>query len=139
MPRVEDLVRLRRADQLVAEIAARIADGRDLRVLAERVVELPVARDDLALDASALEQRLAGERVHAGDEIGEVVLDDEVLALLLERLDRPGRLVADGALGDEPPALARQVGVLLGAREREFLADDALVQHEPGVVVARCA
>ena len=49
--RIEQPVRLGRANKPVAEIIARGADGHDLHVLAERVVELAIARDDLALDA----------------------------------------------------------------------------------------
>ena len=51
--RIEQLVRLCRADQPVAEIGAGAAQGGDLHVLGERIVELPVAGSDLALDLGA--------------------------------------------------------------------------------------
>ena len=98
------------ADQLVAEIAAGIVDGGDLGVLAEGVVDLQVARRDLGSQRIERDQLLAGERVHRRDEIGEVVLDDEILAFLLEGLDRAGRLVADGALGDSRQLLPVKSG-----------------------------
>ena len=51
----------------------------------------------------------------------------------------PGR----DALGEQPHVLAGQVGVLLGARERELLLDDLLGQHEPasgrGRSCSRCS
>ena len=47
----------------------------------------------------------------------------------------PGRDPAE----QQPDVLAGEVGVLLGARERELLLDDLLGEHEPGVVVARSA
>ena len=49
--RVEQPVRRGHADQPVAEVAAGAADGGDLRVLGERVVDLPVARVDSPLAA----------------------------------------------------------------------------------------
>jgi len=47
--RVQDLVRRRGAGQPLTTRAAGVPDGHDLQVLGERVVHLPVARDDLAL------------------------------------------------------------------------------------------
>ena len=69
--RVEELVRLGHPHQLVAAVAAVLADEGDLGVLAVGVVELAVALDDGAaqrlLGRSA---SLAGDLVHAGDEVG---------------------------------------------------------------------
>ncbi len=134
--RVEDPVRRGDARDPVRQVAPRAADRGDLQVLRVGVLDLAVARDDLALDVGQIEQRLVGQRVHPAHERGEVALDDEVGAVLLERLDRAGRALADAGLQDLDDALARQVGVLLGARERELLLDDLLRQHEPRVVVA---
>ena len=50
------LMRLGDANQLVAEIAARRADRHHLRILAELVVDLAVARDDLALQLGRIDQ-----------------------------------------------------------------------------------
>ena len=49
-----------------------------------------IARGDLALDRSMVEQRLAGKRVHARHQRRQIALDDEILALLLERLTGAG-------------------------------------------------
>ena len=68
---IENPVRLGDADQLVAEILARRADRHHLRVLAELVVDLAVARHDLALELGRIDQRLAAELVHAGDQLGQ--------------------------------------------------------------------
>jgi hypothetical protein len=59
--RVQDLVRRRGAGQPLATRAAGVPDGHDLQVLGERVVDLPVARDDLALQVGQLEERLRGQ------------------------------------------------------------------------------
>ena len=56
--------------------------------------------------------------------------------MLLERLHRPGRALADRPLEQQPDVLAGQVRVLLGAGERELLLDDLLGQDEPRVVPA---
>src|ERR1700754_1547763 len=53
---IEDPVRLCGADQLVADIAARIVQVHHLRILDESVVDLAVARLDLRLDGIELEQ-----------------------------------------------------------------------------------
>ena len=66
----------------------------------------------------------------------EVLGDDEVLAVLLERLHRTGRALGQPALEQELEVLAGDVGVLLGARQRELLLDDRLGEDEPRVVVA---
>lgn len=89
--RIEHLVRPSRADQPVAEIGASASQGGDLHVFAERIVELPVTAADLALDLRQFEQRLAADkRVHAGDQRRQIRLDDEILALVHERLHRTG-------------------------------------------------
>ncbi|GAW25974.1 putative fumarate reductase succinate dehydrogenase flavo protein [Rosellinia necatrix] len=151
--RVEQAVRRRDAAAAVRPVVAAVADQHDLRVLAERVVDLAVAGgDDLghpgevqhgrggAAAAAAGHGRRPGELVHAGDEVGEVVADDEVGAVLLEVLDGDGALGGEDARQEElPEALGREVRVLLGPGERELARDDGLVQHEPGVVVARAA
>ena len=125
------------ADEPVAEVAAGVADRGDLRVLGERVVDLAVAGHDLPLARRAeVEQRLVGQLVHPGDQLAAGVGDDEVGAVSLERLDRRRGARPDAGRSSEPDVLAGQVGVLLGAGERELLLDDLLGEHEPGVVVA---
>ena len=134
--RVEDLVRLRDADQLVGAAAAGVVDRHHLDVLGEGVVDLAVARDDVPLEVVDVELRSAGELVHPGHQLREGVGHDEVDAVLLERLHRAGRALRQPALGEELQVLAGDVGVLLGAGERELLLDDRLGEHEPRVVVA---
>ena len=129
-------MRLRDADQLVGAAAAGVVDRHHLDVLGEGVVDLAVARLDVSREVLDLELRSAGDLVHAVDEVGEVVGHHEVDAVLLERLDRAGRALGQAALGEELQVLAGDVGVLLGAGERELLLDDRLGQHEPRVVVA---
>src|SRR4030095_3581262 len=51
--------------------------------------------------------------------------------------DRRRRVPATRPTEHLTPAPARQVRVLLGPRQRELLRDDALREHEPGMVVAR--
>ena len=65
----------------------------------------------------------------------EGVGDDEVLALLLERLDRTRGALAD-PLEQKSDALAGEVRVLLAPRQCELLLDDLLRQHEPAIAVA---
>ena len=66
---IENLVRLRDADQLVAEILPRRADRHHLRVLAELVVDLAIARHDLALQFCGIDQIVACKLVHASDKL----------------------------------------------------------------------
>ena len=127
-------MRRRHADQLVAEVVARAADGGDLRVLGVGVVDLAVARRDLALQRASVDQRRAGARVHLRHQLGQRLRDDEIHALLLEGIDRA--LHAEAAAEHLEDALAGQVGVLLRARQGELALDDLLRQHEPGIVVA---
>ena len=95
-----------------------------------------VARDDLALQRGRVEQRLARQRVHAAHQVGEVALDDEVGAVLLERLHRPGR--AAGARG------RARWRMLLPVRsgfcsEPDSANSRSMIfwrEHEPGIVVA---
>ena len=83
-----------------------------------------------------LQQVVAGERVHGGDEIGEIVAHDEIDAVGLERFHRRRRALVGGAPRGHQPALAGEIGILLRARQRKFLLDDALGQHEPRIIVA---
>src|SRR2546429_4606556 len=56
--RIENAVRLGNADQFVAEILPCRADRHHLRVLAELVVDLPIARDHLELQRDRKSTRL---------------------------------------------------------------------------------
>jgi hypothetical protein len=83
---VEDPVRRRDAGDLVGEVGAGAVDRGDLAVLGEGVGDLAVARDDLGLERRGVDQVLAGERVHPPHQLRQRALDDEVLALVQERL-----------------------------------------------------
>ena len=133
-------MRRRGADEPVAQVAAGVVDGHHLQVLGERVVDLAVAGHDLALQVAQVDQRFGpvvarNELVHARHQLGQGVGHDEVRPLVEERLHRCGR-AGPGAAEDLRDAAARQVGVLLGARERELPFHDLVGQDEPRVVVA---
>lgn len=140
---VEQAVGRGDAAPAVGPVLAAVADEHGLGVLGVGVVELAVARGDDLGDGVEREMgpaALVGEGVHAGDEVREVVLDDEVGAVLHEVLHGDGALGAEDALGEEPPpALVGEVWVLLRPGEGELLGDDALGEDEPGVVVPRAA
>ncbi|GAB2633842.1 hypothetical protein GCM10027270_22810 [Nocardioides ginkgobilobae] len=85
---VQEAVRGGDPDEPVAAVAAGAADRGDLGVLGEVIVQLAVACLDGAAEPVLLDEGTVGQLVHAGDELGEGVGDDEVLAVLLERLDR---------------------------------------------------
>ena len=74
-----------------------------------------------------------GEGVHPRDELGDRHRRDPVLAVLEERLDRR-RDLGDRPLEHVAVAPLGEVEVLLRPGQRELLAGDRLVQHEPGVV-----
>src|SRR5260370_41697681 len=109
------------------------AEGGDLHVLGEGIVDLPVARANLTLDALDGEEVVARQCVHAFDERGQLGLDDEILAFLHEGAQRcwdaPGRAHQHAA-----PALSCKVRVLLGARQGELFCDDPLRQDKPRMV-----
>ncbi len=122
--------------QAVADVAAGVADALHLGVLGVGVGDLQVAGLDLAPDPGRVEERLVGQRVHLLDELFDTGRRHEVGALAQERVDRSGRALAEDAFLEEPGAvLGGDVGVLLGARQRELLLDDLLGEDEPGVVV----
>jgi hypothetical protein len=130
VPRIEDRVRSGRPDQPVAPIGPRTAQGGDLRILAERVGELPVPREDLLAQGLQVDPS-AADPVHLRDQRLEVVSHDEIRALRLEGLHRRRRALPAAGFQDLRPACRGQVRVLLGPRQREFLLDDLLGQHEP--------
>ena len=66
---------------------------------------------------------------------GSVLRDHEVGAALHEAPHRLGRALADAAEHQLDAALG-QIRILLRAGEREFAADDALVQQEPRMIDA---
>jgi hypothetical protein len=127
---IQYLVRRGGPGQPVAAEPAGVADRHDLQVLGERVVDLPVARDDLPLQVGQVDQRLAGQLVHARDQLGQGPGHHEIGPALLECLDRGRGAGPDPGQG-EPDVLAGQVGVLLRARQRELLLDDLLGKDEP--------
>ena len=135
---VEQPVRRRDPDQLVAEVVAGPAERGDLQVLGERVLDLAVAGDDLALDLGEVELgRAAGDPVHPGHQLGQ--------RRSRRRSPRPRSRNACTGRGDpgldpveqQLDVLAGEVGVLLGAGERELLLHDLVRGDEPGVLVAR--
>ena len=132
---VEDPVR---REGPLGELVAAVLTGNthrgDLGVLAEGVVELAVALEDLALDVRELDGGGGGQRVHLGDELAQGVGLDEVDAVVEEGLDRR-RHCGDGPLRDVAIAAVGEVEVLLAARQGELLADQGAVGDEPGVVV----
>ena len=80
---------VRGADQLVAEIAPGVMDAHHLRVLGEGVGDLPVARLDLALERLELRSELPPASAFiAATRSAQVVADDKIHAMGLERLDR---------------------------------------------------
>src|SRR5208282_3035174 len=97
-----------------------------LHILGERIVDLHITSTYLVLDVLEAEQRLAAhQNVHALDERREVSLDDEVLTLIHEGLNRP-RDASRHAPYNLAPALTGEIGVLLGAGKRELLRNDLL-------------
>ncbi|KAJ0163891.1 hypothetical protein CTA2_2171 [Colletotrichum tanaceti] len=139
---VQQPVRRRDAAPPVGPVGAAVVDEHGLRVLGVGVVELAVAQLDGLADVLEAQHRpaaLALQLVHALHQVLEVVAHDKVPAVLLEVLDGEGALLAKDAREELPHALARHVRVLLGAREGELAGDDALVEDEPRVVVARGA
>ena len=61
---------------------------------------------------------------------------DEVFAFSLNASTGGGAPPPRRLFRTAQPALRGHVGILLGARQREFLLDDRLRQHEPGMLVA---
>ncbi|MGY3107595.1 hypothetical protein ACVWW7_004222 [Bradyrhizobium sp. LM6.9] len=101
-----------------------------------RIGDLAVARLDLHPDVLQLEEVAASELVHRRNEILDLVAHDEVDTMVFERFHRRRRALVDGAAQGHPPALAGEIGVLLRARQRKLLLDDALGQDEPGIIIA---
>ena len=132
---IEDAMRLRGADQAIADIAARIVDVHHLGVLDIGIGDFAIARLDLRLQMLDLQQIVARKRVHRADERFEVVAYDEIRAVGLECFHRRRSGLAGGALGGHPPAFSGQIRVLLRTRQREFLLDDALGQYKPRIIV----
>ena len=81
----------RHPDQLVPHVGPRAPDRGQLRVLAEGVVDLTVARGDEIMDGGEVEQGLVGDGVHAAHQFVEATRDDEVGTVPLERFHGRGR------------------------------------------------
>ena len=122
--RVEDAVRLGHADQLVAEVVAGAADGRDLRVLGEGVVDLAVARRDLAL--AARPRRAAASPVSVfmpRDQLGQrrrATMKSAPCSMNASHRRRRAAAAPRASTLSQLPA--GEVRVLLGARQRELAA-----------------
>mmetsp|Transcript_23756 Transcript_23756/g.42624 ORF Transcript_23756/g.42624 Transcript_23756/m.42624 type:complete len:209 (+) Transcript_23756:1059-1685(+) len=112
--RVQELVRLGCPQEPVAAIIAGGMDGHHLGVFGERIVDLCIARFDLGAQFCGIYQVPARHLVHPPHEGIQIMCDDKILALVLERLNRPCRVLA----GQDPladhlgPFLGRQIGVL---------------------------
>src|SRR5450631_3540347 len=132
-------MRLGRAHQAIATIATGVMDGHDLGILRKRVIDLKVSRLDLPTQMIVVEQLIARQFVHAGNEFPQIIAHDEILPALFERLHRGGIAFADGAFDHLAPTLACYVWSLLRPRQGEFTTDDLLVEDKPAVVVAAAA
>ncbi|PQM48504.1 hypothetical protein C1Y40_01274 [Mycobacterium talmoniae] len=134
--RVGQPVRGHHPAQPVAQIGAGPADRGDLPVLAEPVGHFAVAGGDLGLHRRVVQRHHIRQPIHRGDQLAQRVRADKVHPAIHERLHRrrrPGLRPRGQQLAQ---AASGQVRVLLLAGQREFLLDDLLVEHEPGVVVA---
>src|SRR5207249_258508 len=120
---IEQPMRPRDTNEPVAEIIAGASDRRDLRVLGEPVVDLAIARHDLALERRRVDQVRAGELVHAADETREIALDDEIASLVHEGTHGGGRAATDAA-EHHADTLAGEIRILLGPGQRELALDD---------------
>src|SRR5205085_1355409 len=89
----------------------------------------------LLLQFGEVNQGLSRQGIHGTDQVGKAALHDKVLAFALERLDGARGSGQNAAEGPQDAA-ARQIGVLLGSRQRKLAADDALIEQKPGVVVS---
>ena len=87
---VKNLVWPRHANQLVATVVAGLADGVDLGILRERIIEFPVAGLDLQPHLLCVDDNVGGKFLHAGEQFVKGVGYDEVCPMFLERLDRAG-------------------------------------------------
>ena len=126
------------AHDLIAQESARDADVVDLRVFAQRVVQLRVAVLDEGAQCVKFNALVTSDLVHAVDELVQAVRDDPVDAMVHKRLDchvRAGTQLA----GELPEFLVREIRVLLRAGEDELFIRDSLVEHEPGIAVAGAA
>ena len=88
---VEQLVRLRHTDRARRRGTSRVADGRDLQVFAERIVELrgPARRSPARSPARSMSGSAVKRSCRARARADRA--DDEVDAVFLERLHRRGR------------------------------------------------
>jgi hypothetical protein len=110
-------------------------DAHDLRVLGVGVLDFRVAFQDLPPDPSFVQKRLAGEAAHPPHQIRQVVGDDEIGAVLLERLDRGSCATAQAGPEQQPEVPVGDVRVLFRSGEGELFFDDLLGEDEPGVAV----
>src|ERR1700742_3246351 len=97
--RIENAMRFGDTHQLVAAIAPRVMDSHDLAVFRVGVVQLQIASLDLASQLRCIEQGIATELVHAGDEFFQRVAHDKIATMLLERLHGSWRVLAYRTLG----------------------------------------
>src|SRR5690606_36299765 len=135
--RIEQLVRLGHPRQPIPDIIPRDADGGDLQILGEGIVDLPVPRPDLPFDFLRIQQILPRQPVHAFHQFRQGAGDDKILPVIQKRLNRIRRA------GQHPlpdyllEVLLRQIRILLGAGQSKFLLNDFLGQDEPGIIIAR--
>ncbi len=126
--------RSRHPRQALTEQSAGRSHQRQLGVLADLVDDLGVAGLDLPAQRLLVHGGVADQGVHAAHQLGKAVAHHEVGPMIHERLHRPLHGAAHPLQGQAQVAVG-EVGILLAARQREFLLDDGAVEHEPGVGV----
>ena len=87
---VEQLVRAGDANHPIAEVAASVPDGPDLRIGADCIANLVVACSKLSLEVLRIDVLVPSQDVHPPNQVRDVVGNDEIGAVALECLDRAG-------------------------------------------------
>src|SRR5689334_17688664 len=129
-------MRLRNANEFVAEVASRTAQRCYLQIFGERVIHLSVAGEYFVADADIIQKRFACERIHPADEITQIAFHYEIRSLLHECSYRR-RCAAACTTEHSSNAFSSEIGILLGSRESELFLDDFLREQEPRVLVSR--
>src|SRR3989440_5814908 len=132
--RIEQLVRLRHANEPVSQERARPSDCYHLSVLTESIPYLAVARHNLLLQLGRINQCLSSQFIHGANQAREGAFPNKVHTLPLEGLNGARRTREDPAERLEN-APARQIRVLFGARQGKLAFNDALVEQEPRIVI----
>lgn len=121
--------------QLVGCKAAGLPDGIDLGVFSQSTIHLPVTGRERLMQPGRSDQLGANQCVHLHGKFLRGGGLDKINASV-KKLLHGTRGTGECTLGEELDVLAREIGVLLGAGQGKFLADNGLVQHKPGVIVS---